>query len=128
MRATSRVTAYAERMNPADAALIVGATARLTRLVVADDLGQWWAKDPIEQLAARHVEAHGQVPGWWRYADGLNCPHCLSFHAAYIVRGSHAIARRNRRALAVWRFGAAALSLSYVVGHTGARLGDTASE
>lgn len=122
------MTAYAERMTPADTALAVGATARLTRLVVADDLGQFWLKDPLSEIAATHVDTHGETPAWWRYVDGLSCPYCVSFHAAYVVLGAHALMSRSRRTLALWRFGTAALSLSYVVGHVGARLGDTAPE
>jgi hypothetical protein len=116
-----------------DVALITGLTMRLTRLVVSDDLGQWWVKDPLAKLAQRH--SHYPEPGtgfddqlglpirpeWARYTEGLDCPHCVSFHAAYFSLGSYLLARRIRL-LPAWRFAAGTMSLSAVVGHVSARI------
>lgn len=122
-----------------DVALITGLTMRLTRLVVSDDLGQWWLKDPLAKLeqfargsrwvvdkvdpdeggTVGHFEEI--VPKWARYLDGLDCPHCVSFHAAYLGLGSYLLARRLHL-LPVWRFAAGTMSLSAVVGHVSARI------
>ncbi len=116
-------------MTPADAALIVGATARLTRLVVADDIGQWMLKDPLSEIAATHADQHGGVaPSWWRYVDGLSCPFCWGFWAGVIVLGSHAATEGHPKARAGWRFVTGALTLNYVAAHIGVRLGDTVTE
>lgn len=105
-------------MTPTDVALTIGATARLTKLVTSDYIGVWWLQDPAHAAAQRHTDLTGRPPWWDRYRDGLTCPWCVSFHAAYIVLASHAMFGRTR----LWRFGAAALTLSYVVGHVNARL------
>lgn len=117
-------------MNLTDTALVAGATARLTRLVVADDLGEWWVKAPVYTAIHRHAERH---PGFdivkaYNYAGGLSCPFCVGF---WIGTGVLAVtAATSPRSLSgrAWRFGLAALSLNYVTAHVGARLGDTADE
>ena len=101
-----------------DAALVVGATARLTRLVTTDDLGEWWIRDPAFQVANWHMIRTGELPWWDKYRSGLSCPHCVSFHAAWIVLASHAMFGRTR----LWRFGAGALTLSFIVGHLSAHI------
>lgn len=101
-----------------DTALILGATMRLTRLVVTDDLGQWWIRDPLDAWVHEHP---AQAPDH-KWLGGLTCPHCVSFHAAWIVLGTYHLSGLHPKARAVWRFGAAALSLSSIVGHASARL------
>lgn len=105
-------------MTPADLALTVGATARLTKLVTSDYIGKWWLQDPAYEAAQRYADRTGHPPRWDRYRDGLSCPHCVSFHAAWIVLASHALFGETR----LWRFGASALTISYVVGHVNAYL------
>jgi hypothetical protein len=125
-----------------DAALVAGATLRLTRLVVSDDLGQWWVKDPLNDLAHKHTRIVGQVasaealfegkielsegqevlPKWARYLDGLDCPWCFGYWAGVAVLGSYHLSGLHPRARKLWRFGAATLSLSAVVGHISARI------
>lgn len=114
-----------------DVALITGLTMRLTRLVVSDDLGQWWVKLPIRAAVVSHLEKHATHPSGQPsdetlataqgYLDGLDCPHCVSFHAAYLSLGSYLLARRLHL-LPAWRFAAGTMSLSAVVGHVSARI------
>lgn len=104
-------------MTLSDKALILGATMRLTRLVVADDLGQWWVKDPIDRL---HHE--GKLHVDHKYLGGLECPFCVGYWIGAGVLVSYHLAPRR-----AWRFVAASLTLNEVAAHLGARLGDTAN-
>lgn len=68
------------------AALVAGATMRLTRLVVVDDIGQWWVKDPIDKAMDRYAANAHSTPGagveepwWWKYRSGLDCQWCVGF-------------------------------------------------
>jgi hypothetical protein len=120
-------------MTPGDAALIVGSALRLTRLIVVDDIGQWWVKDPLDALFHPGPEdRHGQqVPArleqkhLHRYLSGLDCPFCVGTWIGFGVLASYALAKRHKRALAGWRFVATGLALNEVVGHTAMRIGDT---
>lgn len=105
-------------MPPTDLALITGATLRLIRLVTADDLGEWWIRQPAYQAALRHAVRAGESPWWDKYRAGLDCPHCCGFWIGTAVLASHAVAGKTRS----WRFAAAALTLSYVAGHVSAHL------
>ena len=127
-----------ERFTPvslraSDLALITAATIRLTRVVTTDDIGDWWIRQPLTKLAGQQhekMEHYGTTgchadcePAWTKYLGGLDCPHCVSFHAAYLTLGTYLLARRiGPGALAVWRFGAGALGLSAVAGHLNARI------
>lgn len=132
VRTAADPSAYGEAMKltkaipPSDVVLIVGTTARLTRLVVADTLGEWLIHDPLNTALDRYVARHpdDQKPWWWDWPMTLvSCPHCFSFHAAYLTLGSYHLARAlGSQALAVWRFGAGVLTLSAVVGHINARI------
>lgn len=113
--------------NLRDGVLVLGASLRLTRLVVADDLGQWWIKDPAMKALANSAHRHERVPKWGRYLDGLSCPFCVGQWIAFGVLGSYLLSRQTRAAGA-WRFVAAGLTLNETAAHLGARLGDTASE
>jgi len=103
-----------------DVALVTGLTMRLTRLVVSDDLGQLWLKDPVDRWLSAQ-ETSGRAHPLRRYSEGFDCPHCVSFHAAYLSLGSYLLARRLHL-LPVWRFAAGTMSLSAVVGHVSARI------
>lgn len=105
---------------PLDIVRIAGTTARLTRLVTTDFIGQWWVQDPVDRAMARYEAAHSgeEEPWWWRYRAGLTCPHCLGFWIGAGVLASYAVAGRTRS----WRYVADALTLSYVIGHVSARL------
>lgn len=131
-----------EPLTWADAALVLGATMRVTRLITNDTLGQWWVKDPIdawfhadpakerhEQDVIDHEDAvrhHGirlpsPVPpgpprrqSYHRYLAALECPHCVGYWVGVAATASYLVARKNRRSLAVWRTVAATLSLNTV--------------
>jgi hypothetical protein len=111
---------------PLAAGLTLGTTLRLTRLIVADDLGAWWLRWPVDNAKHRWMQRHGTSvePGWARYADGLTCPFCVGYWVGAAVLASYAVAGHTR----AWRFLAATLTLNEVAGHLAARLGDTATE
>lgn len=99
----------------------VGASMRLTRLVVTDDVpGGWWIKAPLEARAARHHARHGTPPRWWRYTEGLDCPFCIGLWIAGAVTvADHLVGDRTW-----WRLLTAALTLNEAAAHLGSRLGD----
>src|SRR5262245_40631441 len=110
-------------VNPLDAALIIGAATRLTRLTTTDDIGQWWVKYPIYQHI--HNTTPPDTPQRARalaYYEGLNCPHCVSFRAALAVTLSYAATTRSPRARAAWRILTATLTTSTIAGHVSARI------
>lgn len=117
-------------MRADDAALVLGATMRLSRLVVSDDLGQWWIKDPLDKQF--HPRPDGQPQRfhdrWHKYQSGLICPFCVGFWAGVGVLGTYALASKNRRTHRAWRFVAATLALNEVAAHLAIRLGDVADE
>src|SRR5262245_56805005 len=97
-----------------DAALALGASMRLTRLVVTDDLGEWFVKEPVRRWTKDH-------PRHLHWAEGLDCPFCVGYWIGVaVLLGYHALPR------GLWRFGCATLTLNEVAGHLAARLGDTA--
>lgn len=116
-------------MRIVDLALAVGASARLSRLVITDDIGRWWVKEPVDRAmdayAEREIWASANVgqdprePWWWKYRSGLDCPFCVGFWLGAGVLASRAVLPEK-----VWRFGAGALALNYVAAHLGSRLGD----
>lgn len=124
-----------------DVALLLGAALRLSRFVVADDLGKWWIKDPIDRLMDRKWEEHTAhlsefdkftypEPWWWKYRSGLDCPFCIGFWIGAAALTSYTVLAKDKttRTARAWRFVAATLTLNEVAGHLGARLGDTASD
>lgn len=116
-------------MRIVDLALAVGASARLSRLVITDDLGKWWIREPVdramdEYAAGELLEAdqqgrEPQEPWWWKYRSGLDCPFCVGFWLGAAVLVAHRVLPAP-----VWRFGVSALALNYVASHIGSRLGD----
>lgn len=107
----------------ADLLLALGATLRLTRLVVTDDLGKWWLREPLDDWfharpgSTRRMRFH-------HYLSGLECPHCVGFHAAWVTVLALMIAGGPGEAAAWWRIGAGILTLSWVAAHIGVRFGD----
>lgn len=93
-------------------ALVLGASARLTRFIVTDDLGEWWVKEPLRSKAAK------LDPRWDKYVEGLDCPYCVGFWATAAVMGAGAVLRWNK----VWQWGAGVWAASYVVGHVSSRI------
>jgi len=97
-------------MRAADTALVVGATMRLTRLIVADELGGWVLREPAERWAwreegVRHGPRH-------RLASMLGCPFCVGFWVGVGVLAGQALAGRSP----AWRFAMAALCLNEIAG------------
>lgn len=104
--------------------LVLGASLRLTRLVVSDKIGQWWVKDPIDKAMDRYAERNPSVePWWWKYRDGLDCPWCVGFWLGAGTLASYKLAK-GTRAESLWRLAAGALTLNEIATHLGSRLGD----
>lgn len=124
-------------MKALDAALAALATARLTRLVITDDLGERFIQTPADNLVERHMrtvkvperEVKGfrqpassrqEYPEWVWLRDGLTCPHCIGFWLGLGVLASHPLWARPGLPRTVVK----ALALNYVTAHAGTRLGD----
>lgn len=127
--------------------LAVLAAMRLTRLVIADDLGLWYVRGPAAMWAVRYdsplplpevdsaeeaVELREQTApalGWRsKLVSGLSCPFCVGWWLGVLVLLSlWAVGGPSSTSTAaeVWRWVAGALALNYVAAHIGARLGDT---
>jgi hypothetical protein len=104
---------------PGDAALIVGATLRLSRFVVTDDLGAILIREPIREMALRRG-----TPMARRLAEGSECLFCAGQWVAFGVLASYTVAARRPATLAAWRFIAAGLALNHLSAHVGLRLRD----
>lgn len=131
--------------------ITLGAALRLTRLVVVDEIGQWWIKDPIDKAAydwydrqlkeaqlryeseapevlrvGRGVKGVPEVPNpwWWKYRSGLDCPFCVGFWIGALVLAASPLFERSR----LVRFVATALAFNELTGHVAARLGATAPD
>lgn len=110
--------------------LAAGMTARLTRLIVADDLGLWWVRGPASRWAWEHDRHLGAGRVGWRSLaiSGLSCPFCVGFWLGCLVLTSLALVggpAAEGTPATIWRWVAGAFTLNYVVAHVGARLGDT---
>lgn len=97
---------------------VILASARLTRFVVADNLGRWLVKDPVDAAMDRYAEQHAEEPWWWKYREGLDCPFCAGFWLGLGVLAGEQVLGGNR----AWRTITGALAMNYVVGHLVARL------
>lgn len=95
-----------------DVALIVAATARLTRLVTADTIGH-----PVRQGIRLFGFAVGGDRGLAWGDELATCPHCISVWLAALVVGSYAA-----WAGPGWRVAAGILAASYAAGHLSATL------
>jgi Protein of unknown function (DUF1360) len=109
-----------------DLALLLGSTARLTRLVTTDDLGEWYVKFPALKWASQRAPAAGEA-NWWRMSrenlvSGLDCPFCVGYWLGAANLVAYALTRRSPVLARAWRFGAATLALNYVTAHVSARL------
>lgn len=105
-----------------DLLLVVLLTARLTRLLITDDLGRWYFRGPLEAALLRNATTS---TGWRaRLAAGLSCPFCLGFWVGVGVLAFVA-AVGGPGHLPDWsRYVAGAFALNYLTAHIGARLGD----
>lgn len=102
-----------------DSGLVLGATMRLTRAVVSDDIGAWWVKDPLDRL--HHEGRLGHLDHKW--LGGLECPYCVGFWIGAGVLATKHIAKATGL-MGPWRFVTSALTLNEVAAHAGIALGD----
>jgi hypothetical protein len=134
---------------PTDVALVALATARLTRFVVSDTLGDWLIVRPLKRAAMKredaaidrlrddanthphdlvamtrldNYDASNPITPAAKAVTGLDCPHCVGYWIGAGVITTYVVARRSRTALAAWRYVASTLALSYAVGHVSARI------
>lgn len=99
--------------HPIDALLTLGATARLTRLVTADDWGQWFIRAPIYEAVLSRTEEEDKAFAA-NMLSGLTCPHCVGFWIGAGVLLVDAVTEDTRLARP-WRFTKAALALNALV-------------
>lgn len=126
-------------MNLSRLALVAIATARLTRFVTSDWLGEWTLVRPLKRWAVRAESPMHSGPrpaGWdpddrdpdpdngWRskLVKGLDCPFCVGFWIGALVLLGEVVTRRWRPLRAVWTFALGALGLNYAVGHVSSRI------
>lgn len=126
-------------MNLSRLALVAIATARLTRFVTSDWLGEWTLVRPLKRWAVRAESPTHSGPrpaGWdpddrdpdpdngWRskLVKGLDCPFCVGFWIGALVLLGEVVTRRWRPLRAVWTFALGALGLNYAVGHVSSRI------
>lgn len=122
---------------PVDNLLALGLTLRLTRLITTDWLGHWWFVQPARRWALYgtrlyHAPAEVIDQEWTlveptgarqKLVKGLDCPHCVGFWiGGLVLLGSVVCTALGPTPRALWRFTAAAFSLSYLAGHISARL------
>lgn len=125
-------------MNLSRLALVAIATARLTRFITSDKLGEWWLVGPLKRWAWRRG-THGYSPtelnnadpvptpdprsGWRsKLVSGLDCPFCVGFWIGAAVLLGEVLTGRTRLLRGVWTFTLAALGLNYAVGHLSSRV------
>jgi hypothetical protein len=98
-----------------DILLLVLASARVTRLILVDSLGEWWLVKPaIVWATGRKSE---------KYIEGLlTCPFCIGFWICLAGVGSLMLAGGPGNAAVWWQVLAGTFSLSYIVGHVVAKI------
>lgn len=102
-------------MKLVDGLLTLGATMRLTRLVVADDLGAWWIKAPLYDLVFDRIPEHDSRSRTVaiNYLRGLDCKWCVGYWIAVGTLASEHLTRESRLRPA-WRFVTGTLALNYL--------------
>lgn len=117
-----------------DLLLLLGATLRTVRLVVADDLpGEWWIKAPLRRRIFTHPINPNETPTRSerrrltaaRYFEGLSCPFCVGLWIAAAMVLILAAVGGPGDAPDWWRIVAGILTLNWVAAHLGVRAGDT---
>lgn len=108
-----------------DLLLALGLTLRLTRLIVVDDIGDWWVKKPIAKRLSE-IRSDGKRQKAFDYWDGLSCPFCIGFWIAGAVLLSLFLVGGPGDAAVLWRWVAGWFALNWIAAHLGARAGDTA--
>ena len=109
--------------------LAVLGAARITRVIVTDDIGLWYIRGPLVSWVIKHEPDHF---GWRsRLWSGLDCPFCVGFWVGVLVLVSLAAVGgpdADTTAATIWRWVMAAFALNYVTAHVGARLGDVSDD
>lgn len=112
-----------------DLLLLLGATLRTVRLVVADDFpGTWLIRDPATRwvMVREKMLRDDWMPGWRsKLAQGLSCPFCVGLWIAAGMVLILAAVGGPGDAPDWWRIGAGILTLNWVAAHVGVRAGDT---
>ena len=120
----------------ADLGLLLGATLRTVRLIVADDVpGKWWIRDPLLRRIATTPISESEpelLPSERRrlalfiYVKGLlTCPFCIGLWIAAGMVLVLAAVGGPGHAPDWWRIVAGILTLNWVAAHLGVRAGDT---
>ena len=129
-------------MRARDLLLASVATARITRFVTVDKLGEWLIARRVRDWGGLHerewVEAHldpegvrevmedpeGWEPQSWqrRLSMVVDCGHCVSMWAGLGALAAVAVSRQAGLAGRLVRWVLTGLGVSYVVGHVWARL------
>lgn len=97
--------------------LIVGATLRLTRLLITDDLGKRLFREPLEDRLIDRLPPRA----YW-LVDGLSCPFCVGFWLGWAVLAVSVAVVGLPVVHLTWEVVLAALTLNYLTAHIGARL------
>lgn len=88
------------KSTPLTALAVTLVSARLTRLVTTDKLGQWLIQEPVAKAMDNYADrlfsesADPKQPWWWKYQQGLTCPWCVGFWATL---GTVAVERTTRK-------------------------------
>lgn len=124
-------------MTLVDFALLLLATLRLSRLVMADDLGKWMILRPTAQWLDGYLTRRvgdGDTPtqradfeGYRKrvfLAGGLTCPFCIGFWiGAILLLVGYSLGNLGHFP-GLFRLALGMLALNYLVGHIASRLGD----
>lgn len=103
-----------------DIALLLLATMRVTRVLVTDDLGKWYFRDPVKRWRLRKPQSKLRA----RLHEGTDCGFCTGFHVGWLALLTLFLAGGPGDASPVWRYIAGAFALNYIAAHIGSRLGD----
>lgn len=107
----------------ADLLLLLGATLRAVRLIVADDIpGNWWIKPAAWKLMGKLPMRETTRANYW---GGLSCPFCIGLWIAAAMVLILAAVGGPGHAPDWWRIIAGILTLNWVAAHLGVRAGDT---
>lgn len=100
-------------------------TARLTLLIIGDELGRRWVREPVMRRLTT-VPFPSRRHTLWGYVHGLvGCPFCIGFWIGVGVLVSLWLAGGPGSGTSdVWRWVAAPFALNYLAGHLAVRLGD----
>lgn len=118
-----------------DLAVLLLAAARLSRLIVTDELGRWLLRDPLTGWAERGdgyetVRGHGgtyrqPIEGWrTKLVSGLYCPWCVGFWIALACSLVLHLVGGPGFAPVWWRVIFGALALNWAATVLGAIVGD----